>query len=526
MNVLLMDDQQIIFDGMQKGVGWKKIGIENFYYAKDIATAKKMTEKYKIQIALCDIEMPGENGLDFIVWSTVHYPDLINILLTSHMEFEYAQRAIKMGVFDYIVQPASYEEIERVVKKAVEKVKLQNRQERAEEYLKFAQTKKKLLSETVVYDLIYNEKYDSKKAFCELAALGYHCEEKDCYTPTLVQIFENRLKQGWTEDECQWTVENILQELAENCKKEALIYSNAWDSYYVLIADKSTECDMKILEYLEHELEKHLHSGIAIYKGKAGTIKAAGAEFGKLEVLRKNNVMQRGGIWFKDNAGDAEQCTIELSRKVLEGWRRELEHGMIGIVREEVTRYIEQIQSTSQINFQTMLEFHQKFTQLFLHILAIKNIDISTVFDECYTYTDYQNGYQTINELKKAVDKVFTILMKVTVVQDKELSYTERAQQYILERIQTNIRVYDIAESIGISVDYLSKMFKKDTGTAIKDYIAEIKVEKAKQLLASTGKTVSEVAWDTGYDSVSNFIQVFKKYTNMTPSEYKKEANK
>ena len=128
--------------------------------------------------------------------------------------------------------------------------------------------------------------------------------------------------------------------------------------------------------------------------------------------------------------------------------------------------------------------------------------------------------------MKKAVDKVFTILMKVTVVQDKELSYTERAQQYILERIQTNIRVYDIAESIGISVDYLSKMFKKDTGTAIKDYIAEIKVEKAKQLLASTGKTVSEVAWDTGYDSVSNFIQVFKKYTNMTPSEYKKEANK
>lgn len=66
--------------------------------------ARKLVAEKSIQIILCDIEMPGEDGLSLNEWVRDTKPEIIRILLTSHAEFSYAQKSLKLGCFDYVVQ--------------------------------------------------------------------------------------------------------------------------------------------------------------------------------------------------------------------------------------------------------------------------------------------------------------------------------------------------------------------------------------------------------------------------------------
>ena len=76
------------------------------------------------------------------------------------------------------------------------------------------------------------------------------------------------------------------------------------------------------------------------------------------------------------------------------------------------------------------------------------------------------------------------------------------------------------------SVSYISKMFKAYTGIPVKEYITQKRIAMASELLLNTGKKVWEVGEAVGYDQQRSFIEIFKKYRGMTPSEYRREGKK
>ncbi len=78
-----------------------------------------------------------------------------------------------------------------------------------------------------------------------------------------------------------------------------------------------------------------------------------------------------------------------------------------------------------------------------------------------------------------------------------------------------------MADHVGLSAEYFTKLFKKETGQSIKEYITLMKVEAAKNMLAHSNISVGMVALELGYSNFSHFSQVFRKYENETPSEYR-----
>ncbi len=122
MNVLLVDDQRAIVESIKKGIGWEKLGIEEVYTACSAAKAKLFLVNASIDIMLLDIEMPGEDGLSLFQWVKEKGMNVCCIFLTSHADFEYARRAIGLGGFDYILQPARYQDVEKVLERACRSV--------------------------------------------------------------------------------------------------------------------------------------------------------------------------------------------------------------------------------------------------------------------------------------------------------------------------------------------------------------------------------------------------------------------
>ena len=92
-----------------------------------------------------------------------------------------------------------------------------------------------------------------------------------------------------------------------------------------------------------------------------------------------------------------------------------------------------------------------------------------------------------------------------------------------LERAHENITVSELAESVGLNETYLSKLFKKEMGCTVSEYIRDEKIEEACYLLSFTNKTSIEIATDLSFSSHSYFISVFKKVKGVTPKEYRNQ---
>ena len=96
-----------------------------------------------------------------------------------------------------------------------------------------------------------------------------------------------------------------------------------------------------------------------------------------------------------------------------------------------------------------------------------------------------------------------------------------RAKKYIRERFQEKITLDEASQAVNASTRHFCKVFKQATGMTFTDYLARTRVEKAKQLLQNPHLRVSEIAFETGFESISQFNRSFKRITGKSPTQFK-----
>ena len=111
MKLLIVDDQPGVTEGLCHGVNWAQLGFSQVQAVNSVS-----------DVVLCDIEMPEETGLELFKWVKKQGFATRCIFLTAHAKFSYAQEAMHLGAFDYIIQPAPYSEISQVTARAVKDV--------------------------------------------------------------------------------------------------------------------------------------------------------------------------------------------------------------------------------------------------------------------------------------------------------------------------------------------------------------------------------------------------------------------
>lgn len=137
MKLLIVNDEIRTAEGIKRGVVWNRYGIEEVYVAYSTQEGKNIIQENEIDILLCDIEMPGENGLLLLKWVREQKYKIECIFLTCHANFQYAQEAISLGCQDYILIPAKYEDIGQAVLKVVNRIKEKNKDARYMKYGKY-----------------------------------------------------------------------------------------------------------------------------------------------------------------------------------------------------------------------------------------------------------------------------------------------------------------------------------------------------------------------------------------------------
>lgn len=526
MNVLFVDDQSSVLDGTAACIHFEKMGIEKAYYASGAAGALELLKASPIDVVATDIEMPGEDSIWLIRAIREQYPEVLTVMLTSHADFEYAQESLRLGCFDYLVQPAPLEEIERALRRAVQHLYERNKRNQLYEVGRRMQTGEMELLDGVAMNLFSARQEDVCASLELLTLLGYPVAAEK-HARLLMLTFD----QFRRSDTPMVSEKEIHKHLAEALKKAEISFPivslsalnhekqfvmllfSALEQTPDLTADRLRDFFETLCKAMPQEL-------IRCFAGSAAPFGALRPEYRRMWDVIAGRLEDPGVLRMEYDASHSFAGNSEPIKGSGARWRSLLASGQHRILMNEFEQCLEQIETLTLNRAKALCDLHQRVTHMFFNYFYENKVDTHELFHNQYTYNTYMNSYSDAASLRDAMAYMMKQVKELRAGQAPQ-NDVEKAKAFIAEHLADPITVRDVAEHMCLSAEYFTKLFKKETGQNIKEYITLTKVEAAKDMLERADIPVGMVALELGYTNFSHFTQVFKKYEKITPSEYR-----
>lgn len=466
MKLLIVDDQSTVVQGLLHCTNWAAMGFTVVDTALNAVDAKASLLRQEAEVMLCDIEMPMESGLDLLDWLRQRGMTTRCIFLTAHAEFKYAQEALRLGGFDYIMQPAPYEQVADAVSRALDNVK--------EEWAAL-----ELQSRGAVFD-------DQKKEIVETMLRGFLLGNAPGSSLT---AFEELSLVPRREREC-WVA--LMQPLE---------------------ADYIT----RQLNYLQSACAQYINCEAAFYPEGPQPFEQASEIYQKLLQQRSENVALKGGVLL---GRPAEKAPEVFRIPQIGAWQKLLQAGCAQAMEQEACQLLDKLTANNQLNSQTLRYFYQDFMQMLFSLPEKKRQD--DMFREPEALELYRNGMKTVPDMKALVHYVASVWDSET--EENSQSTVEIIMAYIAEHLENELRREELAEAVHLNPDYMARLFKKETGMNLKDYIIQQKMQEAQSLLCTTNLPISLIAAKVGYTNFGHFSTSYKKFYHKTPQEERSAA--
>ena len=526
MRVMFVDDQISVLKGIAAGVRFQEIGVRDVRYATGTDSALAQLADRPVDLLFADVEMPGRNGLDLVREVHARWPDTLVVLLTSHAEFEYAQESTRLGCFDYVLQPAPYDVIEEVIQRARQQLQERLRRGRLAEIGKRMRTSGMELLDSLTLGLLSRAEAERRESIEMLELLDYPLEAD---SPSRLLLFYFA---GYRRAESPLTGEkSIHRAFAEAMKRSELSFTtlhlSALDhrgSFLLLLfpadGQRSTEIsDADVRRLFECVCLARPNEPIQCCAGGRLPLDRQQEELARLRDTMDGK--ERGeGLLFLTSGGEH----VGFPGAWLEGdgsrWSTMLATGQRRSFLNEFEAALSGIESMPTGRSKALCLLHQRITHVFFNYFYENGADIQRVFQSQYSYNEYMSSFSDPDAMRIAVAYMLR--------QSEELEQTaapvssiEKAKNFITENLSNPISVKDVADYVYMSPEYFTKLFKRETGQNIKEYITLSKIEAAKDMLEHTAIPIGMVALELGYSSFSHFSQVFRKYEDLSPSEYR-----
>ena len=529
MTVLLIDDQINILAGLRSAIRWDRLGIRQVLTAQGGEEAREALRRHRVDIALCDIEMPGEDGITLIRWVREHYPAVKCLFLTSHADFDYARQAVNLGSLEYILQPATNAEIEEALRKAVKRVEKDEAIRELSRIGTVFRKKEGQLVDGIMREILAEGWDGGDGPLAELAQLEIPLGRETPVLPVLVSPLAwgehiSREEPGLFKA----VLTNILTDLCAPYRLACFCARPDQDYYlflYPLEEQARREAPVStLLGELREHVEHHFGMSLACYAGEFVEPAGLSGQCRRLYLRGRDNVRLVPGVYLHAR-GQEEPAPLSARQADydLERWADLLAGGHTGAVKSDLERLWQRMEKEDADYF-LLFDFHRQFTQMLLRFLHEKQVDFYSVFGTEFSYLEYMEGYANLHTLKNAMNRVLEALERSSVLRSRSLTEIEKAKKLISKNFHRELTVAEVAAHVNMSPEYFTRYFKKETGCGIKEYILQSKFAVACDLLENTNLSVSIIACQIGYSNFSHFSQIFRKHIGASPVDYRKSA--
>lgn len=524
MNLLIVDDQKSVIDGLLKGIDWKKLSIDQVLTAYNAQDAKAVLEVQPVDIVLCDIEMPVESGLDLFRWIKDRSLSPYFIFLTSHAEFSYAQEAIKLGAADYVIQPAPYKEIEHAVTKAVEAVGCEQKQEVLLSRGKVFEEQKQMIAVDLLRNLINGRL--NRKAWQDFSEMHLLLDLNRKAYLVMAQIVKwHTASEKWETNLLEFSFANVVKEIFLT-QNQICQTASIEENLFAMVFQGQDENEMsqsnlvQQLQFLGSVCTRFFKCDIAFYFNEPGFLEGAEEQWNSLMKFCEENVLLKKGIFPQKNTGPAVEHVYRIQQ--IKHWHSLLKEGYPKTVEKEAVKLLHDLSAQGQMDQNILRNFYQDFIQMLHSALEEEGRNLRDFFRTAEEMEYYRNGMKSVKEMQDLISFVSSNYTTRTAVEDSK-AIIQQVLDYIAGHLEDEIRRDEIAEHVHLNRDYLSRMFRRETGISLKEYITEQKMEAAKSLLRTTNLPVSYIAAKMGYCNSSHFSYTYKKVMGNTPLEERQD---
>jgi Response regulator containing CheY-like receiver domain and AraC-type DNA-binding domain len=521
--VLIVDDEIHAVEGICSGVDWNNLEITTIFKAYTVRQAKELFEQERIDIMLCDIEMPQATGLELTEWVKDRYPKTETIFLTCHADFKYAKQAMHLGSLDYLLKPIPFAELEKVIEKAKEKINKETKMVEYSQVVQFWFQNQPMLIERFWQDIL-NQTVPSNPAAISRAAADRNIPyfEEMTFIPILISIQRWHKPLSLREEKIlEYGLKNSAEEILLGSRQDKMIIPLSNRKMLAILSVESSKDELSEIENTGQEYiqkcSQYFYCNISCYIGD----KVKGHELlgmvNKLNEMARNNVANNNKVFLlsKPIAYSFEHKPADLNL-----WSVMLKAGEFDDVWKEANRYL--IDWEMQlINASHLNRFYQDFQQTMHYVLQTKGIQAHQLFSDAQSQELGSSATHSVTDMQEWVKQILNRAKEYVLSLEQSQSVVQRAIQFIKLHLSEDLSREEIANHVYLNPDYLTRIFKKETGMSISEFLFQERVNMAQELLAKTDMPISAVATHIGYANFSNFSRMFRKHTNLNPNEYR-----
>lgn len=497
LTMILADDEPIITKGILMLVDWERLGIRIAGVYEDGQKSLHGILTLEPDIAILDIAMPRKNGIDILKELNSAGCKTKVIFLSGFQDFEYAQAALRYGAVDYLLKPVKKESLVSAIGKCVQL---------PEEIPSITQT---MTDAAALPQGAYRRLVDEKPIMYILVA---------------VYIMDKENQSGMERQLAYFSLFSKIEQYVEH--QELGIAFQKDGRIYLVFKNINRDNVRGHLASLQEEIRL---SGF-----QAGFVMGPNVpELRQIASFVSACIDMLGYFYFFDQL----DCAIlETGKQV---FKEQYTEADIKRLRDElVTGIVHQNkQQTEDLVHQYLratcvMSENRSDKATYYLISCIRSVEdrldaldisadssiIADIMDRIHSNTSYLQ-----------LSKVFTDLIasyyeKISqAMQTDEKKDIISAKRYIEEHFAENITLETMAKHIHMNSFYFSSFFKKQTGQNFKDYLNQIRMKHAMELLMTTNKKSYEIAEDVGFKDYRYFSEVFSRYYGKTPTAYRKE---
>ena len=536
-NILIVDDEQLIRQGLWARIEYLGIDVDEIFEAENGLMALRLQEEHPIDVVITDIRMPDMDGLELIQEMQKKNNQIKFVVLSGYAEFSYAETAIRLGVKAYLLKPVSNDDLKAAFDKAYKEM------EQTASVRQEVQMKKRMDREKQVYqqEKALNALFSSQEAgavtreqLCKLC--GYDEKmwaggaESVLYLAILhinKESFEHQRFRPVDHELVRFMIRNIFEEIQAPCEK--LLVNSLSDTrqmYGIFIGDDKKKLRMEVeriylrmRSVLEKKMGIYLTIGVSRCRSQLEGKETSEAR----QALKQRIIYGKANIYFYEDIrilGEQEFPVSQLH--LLEQY---IEHNEIFKVKNLVQEIFSE-------------ELVKKYGSAYLRIMWIRILNLllhhyerrgrnAAEIEKMLQNYNLLDRIQSLQEIRqKIIEMVMECVSTESVADANARSKIQMAIGYIQEHFAENLTVNVLAEHYGMSPNYFSSMFKKEMSRSAVNYITELRINQARELLYHSELSVVDISKKVGYEDSQYFFRVFKKYLGMTPLQYREESRK
>ncbi|MGO4372252.1 response regulator [Paenibacillus sp. MCAF20] len=480
--VLIVDDEPWVAYGITRIVDWEELGFKVIGEAYDGLMAISMIEQHKPDVIISDIRMPGLDGIELLTEIGKRKLHTAVILVSGYSEFEYAQQAVKLGAFDYLLKQIEKEALTESIIRLKEKLDDKSRTTTAEP------------------DHFLNDLFDLLDADHKI---------------TIHSFLDRRGKRFEYPDYrficCQYphaTISGGHESAATREGLQYLSFRTGTNKTSILVNYDECNHPSVLLDYMAEQLTDAVHIGISQPAPCSAPIAKLYQE-ADIAMLSSACRPTSRMIEYIEAAPISELASalLQLELSIKENRPMRVKEMLDAICRhctlqdlliDQVTGIYNQIVALIQKYFSSSAVSQQ--VEYLAYYQAARYGSYKSLFD----------GLQEVLESQSEAD------LQPSNEQVKEII------AYIDSRYTEDIVLGDVAKRFSMSIGHLSSLIKKSSGTMYSEYITNKRIQHAKELLSDPALSVQEVVQRVGYKDYFHFNKLFKKHVGITPSKFRK----